>query len=449
LSANISWDLGPATLTSITAYRDLDYRATYDLDGLSLHLLDSLQSNDANQFSQEILLNGTSFGDRLNWTLGGLYFDEDALQIDRSVAFAALVALQGSTGSLAFQNGLNKSYGLFGQGTFKVTDALSITGGLRYSKDDRTFIANSFDVGLGTGAQNCVFTAANGLATLPIFSAPCTLRQKSSDDQWSYTAAVDYQIDSDKLVYFRTGRGYRAAGFNPRILAPETLGSFGAEIVTDYEIGLKADWLDNTLRTNFAFFHSTGKDIQSTRSAISATTNASLTFTENRGTRKIDGFEMDLLARPANWFFFNLGFSYLDAKLDDPLTPDVTFVPLVPKYAVTVGATLEHSFSTVTAKLRGDVSFRDKMFDSQDAVLRDAAGKIFFRGQYDDLTLLNARFSLRHEPTGIEAALFGRNLGNVSYNARQASIPALGFQFNTLGEPRVIGLELKVPFGPR
>lgn len=446
-SAHVDWDLGGAVLTSITAYRKLDYSASYNLDGLPFHLLDSLQTANAKQFSQEVLLNGTSLADRLKWTLGGLYFSENALQVDRAVTFAALVALQGNAGTLANQRGKNKSYGLFGQGTYELTDKLSVTGGVRWSRDNRTFISNAFNVAIGTGAGICVFDVANGLATLPAFKPPCTLTQSSSEDQWTYSAAAQYQFDPNRQIYVRTSRGYRAGGFNARILAPVALGFFGAEVVTDYEIGLKADWLDRRLRTNIAVFQSKGTGVQATRSAV--VNNQAVPITENRGTRKVTGVELDIQARPADFLTFDAGVSFLDASLKDPLNPDVFWVPLVPKWAWNIGATINQPISsTVTAKLRGDLTVRGKMYDTQEAV-RDSNGAILVAGQYDDLVLASARLTFDHAPSGIEFAIYARNLTNKLYAARQATIGGLGFAFTTLGEPRVIGAELKVPFGKR
>lgn len=219
--------------------------------------------------------------------------------------------------------------------------------------------------------------------------------------------------------------------------------------MTDYEIGLKADWLNGQLRTNVAAFHSIGKDVQSLRSTISATTLASLTFLENRGRRIIDGFEAELVARPANWFTANASVSYLDARLEDPVLTDVTWVSLTPEWAWNMGVAVTHDFaSDVTARLRIDLSHRAKMFDSTDGV-RDASGKLVAVGINPDATLLSARLTLAHDRSGVELSLYGRNLLNDLHPARQNTVGGLGIPFTALAEPRVIGADLKIPFGKR
>ena len=88
------------------------------------------------------------------------------------------------------------------------------------------------------------------------------------------------------------------------------------------------------------------------------------------------------------------------------------------------------------------------MYDTFNPPL-DTAGRIIENPQQPDVVLLNARFSLNHQPTGIELSVYGRNLTNQLYQARQATQNQLGIGFFTLGEPRVIGVELKVPFGAK
>lgn len=453
-AANISLDMDFATLRSITAYREVRYTSSYNTDGAggNVYITRSRGNVNSDQFSQELLLNGNAFDDRLDWTVGGIYFNENALQNDKSAPLFYLSAPGGSPGNITIADSKNKSWGVFAQGKFAVTDALSVTAGARRSHDKRSFVAQAYSLRL-TSPQVCSYTVANGLATLPIFSSPCSLSQSASFNQWSYTASVDYQLGQGQLLYVRTGRGYRAGGFNARVALPQVLGSFDPEIVTDYEVGLKADWLNRTLRTNIALFTSKSRDTQQTVNGVSGVT--SFTRTSNVGTRKVRGVEGEITAVPSKNLSFDANFAYTTGKLVNPFTPDVSWLPETPKWTFGYGATLQGDLSdAVHATLRADLSYRDKMKSIN--VLRGAApvgspagtlGPVVYVPKYKDRILINARATLAHSRTGIELAVFGTNLLNERYAARIIGINGLGIGMETLGEPRVLGVELKVPFG--
>lgn len=444
--ANISYDFDFATLKSITAYRKVKTQIAYDVDGSEFAILDSNQGVRAKQFSQELLLNGKLLDNRLDWTIGGMYFDESPSSSDTVIPLGGVSSLSGLGGTTTIADARNTSWGAFVQATYNLTDALSVTGGARYSHDKRDFDASAFDL-TPAGGSSCLYTVANKLATLPSFSAPCTISSAAKFNQWSYTGSINYQVAQNKLVYLRTSRGYRAGGFNPRINAPEVVGSFKPEIVTDYELGIKADWLDRSLRTNLAVFYSKGSDVQITANGISPTNGSATTIVQNIGKRKVKGFEADVIARPANFLTFNAGVAYLDAKSSNPLAPDVRYVELTPPWSWNVGATADMNLGTnLKGTARVDLSYRDKMHDSS-TPLRNASGAIIYTGYYRDVALINARYTLHHEQTGIEFSIFGRNLTNEIYEGRAYNVGGLGIGVGTLAEPRVIGAELKVPFG--
>ncbi|TAL04715.1 MAG: TonB-dependent receptor [Rhodospirillaceae bacterium] len=449
LGANITYDLGIATLRSITSYRHTAYSAAYDVDGTSFYLLDSLQHVHSKQVSQELLLNGKALQDRLDWTVGGLYFDETPFESDKALPVAVESSLfTGTAGTTTNGDAKNKSWGVFGQGTYQLTQALSVTGGARLSKDQRSFVASAFDFH-PNGSESCTYNAANGLSLLPIFSAPCSLSQSKKFSQWSYTGSINYQLDPSKLLYFRTSRGYRAGGFNPRINAPEVVGSFQPEIVVDYEGGLKADWLDRKLRTNVAIFHSLGHNVQQTVNGVSATNGAAITTTKNIGSRVVNGVELESTVRPTSYLTIDGGLTYMHARSHNPAELDVTWVQLTPAWTWTVGGTADVPISDdFDGRFRLDLSYRGKMHDGEP--LRDlATGGFLYVGEYKDIMLLNSRFTIHQASSGVEFAVYGRNLTNQHYEARETTISGLGIVIANRAESRVFGLEVKIPFGSR
>lgn len=445
VSGNVSFDFGFATLKSITAYRKVDALYLYDIDGTQFHILDSNTLTRNKQFSQELILHGNAADDKLDWTVGGLYFWETPFARDRAVPLAGLTYPSRGTDTAA--DAVNKSWGVFAQGTYKLTDQLSITGGVRYSVEKRGFTASAFNRSANGLPDACVYTVANGLATVPGFQGPCSIEQQGkADGQWSYTASVNYQLASDKLVYARTGRGYRAGGFNSRVNAPEVLGVFKPEIVTDYEVGLKADWINRTLRTNIAVFYSKSSDTQLTINGVSPSNGSAITLVQNIGKRTVKGVEAEIVARPASFLTFDAGLTYLHARLNNPAEPDVNFVQQTPPWTVRVGTTIDTPFSDRFAgALRVDYSFRDKSVDGQ--AVRNAAGNVIYIGRTRDVGLLSARYTLTDMSNGISLAVYGRNLTNEIYEARAFNIASLGLGLGNVAEPRVVGVELRVPFG--
>lgn len=455
LLGNITLDLGSATIQSITGYRDTNYFVNYNLDGTRFNLIDSRQTADQHQFSQELILNGSALGNRLDYTFGGIYFNETAVQGDRTVPLAAAAALRGGAGTLLTTTGKNESFGVFGQGTFRFTERLSLTAGLRYTHDKRGFLTRPFNVALGTGAQTCILTAANGGTALPQFSAPCQLQDSASFNKVNYTVGLNYQAGPTQLIYAKTSRGFRAGGFNSRVSAVEVFGSFRPEIVTDYEAGIKADWLGGTLRTNLAVYHSRATDVQQSTFGVIAGSNPPQQFTKttNIGTRKVTGFELELVMKPSQFLTFDASVGHAHARLANPNAPDVTYVAATPAWTLAVGGTAEVPLGeSLGARLRVDLSHRSKMYDG-DPIRAPAPpstlGAILSVGRYSEVTLLNARLTLVEKSTGIELAVYGRNLTNTYYNARQVSLNGLGLRIGNLAEPRVIGMQLKVPFGAK
>ena len=177
-AVTIDWDLGAAAIKSITAYRELEALFARDGDNTPFTFRETVNDDDQDQFSQELQLSGQSFNDRLTWLLGAYFFDEDAVENGQANlaigTFAALEALAlpagttwcglpganprpiatcppplrfggpGNPNNVGVDVGVdlytsvaNQSVALFGQGTYRLTDRLSLTAGVRWTEDDK------------------------------------------------------------------------------------------------------------------------------------------------------------------------------------------------------------------------------------------------------------------------------------------------------------------------
>lgn len=450
-SGNATLDLGFAELKSITAYRNTSQETAYDVDGSKYMLVNSYRNIKAEQFSQELLLNGQTPEGKLNWTLGGNYFQEKGTVDERPYVLTALSALQGQASVSTLGKTNNKSYGIFAQGTYQLSDALSFTAGIRYTIDKRRIDSGSQTIGTD-GSSVCTYTrAAFGtvFTSLPNFVAPCAIAGAATFRKVSYTASINYQLDAAKHVYVRTSSGFRAGGINARINAPEAIGSFRPEVVTDYEFGVKADWLDRRLRTNLAVFLSNTRDAQNGRNFVSAIVpGAAVTLVQNEAKRKVYGMEFETAFRASDWLTLDGGASYLHARTDDPNAPDFHEVKLTPEWALRGGFSVNKDIrEDLNGNFRFDVSYRSEM--NAGDPLRNIAGAIIYIPTSRAVTLVNLRAGLRLKPSGIEISAYARNLTDQLYDMGGGTIGGLGIGLTTMGEGRVLGLDLKIPFGSR
>ncbi|MET0164014.1 MAG: TonB-dependent receptor, partial [Vicinamibacterales bacterium] len=244
------------TLKSIVAYRKVDTSSKLDLDGTPYEIFNvTFNESNVDQWTGELQASGLALDERLNWTVGAYYFTEDGVDQTAAQTVTAILGNRAASPSGSFIE--NDSYAGYAQGTYRLTDAWSLTAGLRYSSDERhkrqfQDIANP---------ANPICPAG----TTPRSSGRCEAAFKRTDSDWSYTFGLDYQFTPDILGYVKTSRGYRAGGFNTRGGADlPGGGAFGPETVTDYEVGLKSEFLDNRVRLNLAVYYSDYRDIQST-----------------------------------------------------------------------------------------------------------------------------------------------------------------------------------------
>jgi iron complex outermembrane receptor protein len=292
----LSFQLGSLTLKSITGYANIDDKFGFDLAGGGVAdtpgttgLLIASDSN-TDQFSQEFQLLGT-VGEQFDWQLGLYYFNEDGSQ-----------SYAGAGGFLfdEVSNNETNSYAVYGEGTYRLTDALSVTGGLRWTQDDK-----DFDI------------ACTGIL--------CQGGPLDLEDDWDEVTGklvVNYQLDENQLVYLGFTQGYQAGGFQSLCFGNLTIGCAGTpfdpQTVDSIEAGWKADLFDNRLRVNAAAFYAMYDDIQQV-----ITNNAGGFPTANIGEVDVYGLELEVVWAPIDELniYANLGIQESDFGSVDPLSP--------------------------------------------------------------------------------------------------------------------------------
>lgn len=302
-------DLGSVQLKSITAYRETRSSYNLDQDHSPLLIAEVLSTNDQWQFTQELQLLGQAFDDRLNYIIGGFYFKEKALTIE-DVTFAPVDFRSGGRTN-------NDSIAAFAQATFDVTDALSVTGGIRYTRDKKRFAPNTFARQNGLGIPVGFPIIATIGAAGPVIAAEDKLTFK----RWTPMFNISYKVNPDILLYATYSEGFKSGGFTqrvfpPTVLAPgQTVGDvfgFAPELATVYEGGFKADLFDRMVRLNGAIYHTDYSGVQVTVQNVSVAP-----IILNAASADIFGGELEATIAPADGMSLEFGVGYIDAEFKE------------------------------------------------------------------------------------------------------------------------------------
>ena len=252
-SSNLQFELGDATVSLITGYRDLKQGYLSDVfDGKYATGGFALANNGRfKQFSQEVKANGKLFDDRLEYVVGAFYIHEknrtdfaDVFTIDAGTFGIPLVladrVLRNKTSAPA----------VYAQVDYHVTDQLTLTVGGRYTSEKKTVAV--------TPNANPLLAAPYDTADIIAAGVPTKLRTKVFTPRF----AVDYKLDQDVMLFASATRGFRSGGWNARALTAETFQPFGAEKVWSYEGGVRSELFDRTLRLNATVFYTDVKGFQ-------------------------------------------------------------------------------------------------------------------------------------------------------------------------------------------
>lgn len=294
VQGTVSWHLGGATIKSISAYRDLSAYFTRDGDNTPFTFRQTTNRDKQWQFSQELQLTGKLFDDRLSYVVGGFYFKEKASDLasaDLAVGLAAPLALTPPFSPAVFIQNFtdNRSLAAYGQIDFEFLPRLSLTLGGRYTSDEKTFTS------INTRQRDNVTFI--------------DVRRSATFEKFTPRVGLDFQPNRDLMLYVSWSRGFKQGGFNGRPLANASeVTQYRPETLDTYEAGIKATWLGGTLTTNLTGFHSKYDEIQLT------VNQTPINFVANAAKGEINGFELEMAARPARWFSANVALGYVDAK---------------------------------------------------------------------------------------------------------------------------------------
>jgi iron complex outermembrane receptor protein len=263
----------------------------------------------------------------------------------------------------------SRNYAIFGQATYRLSDMFALTGGLRYTWDDLSFVHTrapgvNATTGLpatgpgvsGAPAGGTIATGGNGTNTS---------RGDSSNGNLSGRAVLQFTPSEDVMLYGSYTRGYKGPAFNVFFnhTAPTNAIPIDEETSDAFEIGLKSQFLDNRVQFNLSAFTVTYDGFQANNFVL--LNGAVVSNLTNAGSVKSEGFEVDLLAVPVDGWTLRASGAYADATVKrfnpNPATnaPDArngTQLPLAPKFTWTIGTSYERDLGGF--KMYLDTDFR-------------------------------------------------------------------------------------------
>ena len=435
LSLKVEHDLEDVTLTSVTSYDSVDSFSRADVDGglqggfdvigmLGRQAFFSVATGDGfdkhYQFSQELRLSWDS--DHWFAQFGAYFFREDFLIRTEDYI----------TNTTTFTDQKTNSFAAFGQLEYRLGSDLAVTGGLRFTGDDKR------------------------LETIDVPS-PATI--EADDSYLSWDLAARYDLNEDMTGFVRIAQGSRG---------PVTLGRFGftssadTETLTSYELGLKTTWLGGRARWHVSGYLYDINEQQLTAVGQTDNTNRLLNIDNTRGY----GFETDVELAVTSTLYLRSNLSYNNTEIRDETlsesicgsTPtctrldplrsvdpgpfgDVTNVfvdgnplPLAPKWIFNVILDYAMPIERGEWYVNTDWNYKSK-------------ASIFL---YESLEFVSearwlggVRIGYRHENTGLDVAVVGRNITNEVTVFNGLAFLNLAA---TVIDPRYFGIEAGLDF---
>lgn len=463
-SGKIDWDLGGASLTSITAYRWWDWYPLNDQDSTPLTInIRGGTTNLQRQFSQELRL--ASNGERrLDYVVGLYYFWQvinglgqyatgpdyavwNKPNANRTLANYAYTGFQ----SDSIIEPITKSYAAFGQSTWKATDALSITAGLRFTHESKTGI---FDQRTVAGNDLSVLSTADRAAAQALRDEiyPEVFYETGlEDDSVSGLINLSYRVAPDILAYASYSRGSKSGGLSLGTLPAGISPVVRPEKVDTWEVGLKSQFWDRRVTVNAAAYWTEIGDYQTAISEQIGSTTSSRRYIANIPSVRSRGFDVDLSVAPTSNIRFSASAAYNEAiyveYTNAPQAPerrylgeiqDLSGAPLAnaPKFSYSLTADASQPIGSGEVYTRLDYSHRSSFYSdptNSRHTLIPAYG------------LLNARIGFRPQDERWDIAVWARNLAGEKYYtslgaSNQGVISAL------IGDPQTFGATLRVKF---
>jgi iron complex outermembrane receptor protein len=447
VTMTLDWNVGRATLTSITGYADFSKRQSQDIDASPAVAADNFTFNDVENFSQEVrLTSDDSF--RFPWIIGANYGKTD-IDWFQTIDLTDLAGIPTSNGAVQE----TETWALFGQMTFPLTEKVDFTGGLRYTEETRDWTGATF-IGTFATLEEAFASGAPRLSQLPLpdgdpgQGGPLDFPTSIDKDKVDFSAVLRFRPTEDSMYYVSVSEAFRSGGYSSAVIFSQAaLEPYGPETLRSYEIGTKLALAGDRLRFDASAFFYDFEDFQAT---FVRATEASARL-QNAGDVEIQGLEASMDWLPVDNLTIGLGLSLMDSEIVEtdvvlpPLDggPDSTIegneIPNAPTY--TANGRIRYQWpvgGALAMAAQTDFHYVDEHFlepNNRDYLAEDG----YF--------VANARLSLLSQDDRWEVSAWVKNLTDEEYRtAAQDLALSLGFSEIVVGIPTTWGLEFEYRF---
>ena len=460
----MNYDLGPVKLTSISAFQSREYSENVDFTRIMFAVFGGTPEGNiagasglgteikTDTYMQEFRIQstgesrGNSLLDRLEWTLGASYWQEERI----GAQFVGGVGLgdvfnfnEIAANPVSFPNtgiSVNEwdhdddNLSFFGNLTLNLTDKLSVNGGVRHFDTTVEFQRNL--TGDLVGSPFGIVNVVGG---------------NRSEKGWTPKAGLAYEANEDVLFYTSAAKGFRSGGSVSPVESPQCIpvveeqglesfsGGFDSDTLWTYEAGIKTAWAQNRFVINASAFHSDWTNLQQSIVLSQFPGNCTRVLTANVGSAEVDGFEADFVAHVTPNLTLRGFISFTDAKLGEPdprISGQVKGAELqnVPKWQGSVSFDYRRQTDIGQAFIRGDWSY----VDDRHSTLGVSSNSFFNFAAYD-------RLSFR---TGLNLENWGVKLYVQNALDEQPALSALRISTtdSTTLQPRTVGMSVNYRF---
>jgi iron complex outermembrane receptor protein len=361
-SLKIDWDIAEdTTITSVTAYRKLDFDNAVDYDFSEPVLSHWLNWSSNAKTSQELRIKSSTYG--VKWVTG-IYADFDEMISDYQTESSISGMSYDSNDELEGQSG-----SIFGHVTIPFRKWLRVLGGLRYDYQEYEF--------------------------------DCAAYGTSLEDDWNEISpklGIEYDVTPDSMAYFTVAKGYLSGGFNAYAFDPD-YNSYDEEKLWSYEVGIKNTFFNDKLIVNGAVYY---MDIDNIH--VQEILDTSRTYTTNAAKATGKGFELEVTALPITGLTVSAGFGYSDLEFDEFEDAEGDYSgnkkPFAPEYSYNFGIQYR---SALGWYCRADLAGYGKMYV-------DKANKF----KRDPYRIVNVKLGYEHD--WFDIYFYGKNIFDEEYN---------------------------------
>ena len=432
-TATANWDFDNFTLTSITDYSTVKRDYIEDSDASPAPVFNFFLTTDAEQFSQEVRVSGST--DAADWVAGVYYLD---LSVDDSNG-AETEPFIDPASDTPDVSGLDnpyetntESWSIFGQIERRLSDNLTGIAGARWIRDDKdhTYAVNVVDFVPGTVQRN---GNPNILAQLALYNG------EREDDEFSMRVALNYDLSEDVMIYGSWNRGVKGGGYNSPVfpLSPplgydDATMSYDPEQLDAFEVGFKSRLADGLAIFNGAAYYYDYKDYQ----AFQIIGLDTITTSANADSY---GFELELQATPSEGLDLILGMAYNDIEVSLGGGPKTTSVQS-PKW--NLNGLVRYAWPVAGGELAAqfDALYRSRHFFSLTGLETV---------EEDGYAITNASLSYTSADGGFTVTGFVHNLGDVQHLVQTFDLSGpdiFGMVEQYYNKPRWWGISLAMNF---